>query len=234
MLDWLLETLFPTRGEVHACDEAGPVWVDPESADGFGLVGIGGDLRPDRLLTAYRHGVFPMYEEGEPICWWSPDPRAIFELDGLHVSRRLARTVRSGGFEVTFDEDFAGVMRGCAERPEGTWITADMLEAYQRLYGLGHAHSVEVWRRGQLVGGVYGVSVGAMFAGESMFFVERDASKVGLVRLFERLRQRGYALFDTQILNDHTATLGAKEVSRGEYLDRLQDALTKPVTFGDE
>ena len=190
MLDWLLETLFPTRGEQPGFEEAGPVWVDPESADGFGLVGIGGDLRSERLLTAYRQGVFPMYEEGEPICWWSPDPRAVFEIDGLHVSRRLCRTVRSGAFEVTFNQNFGGVMRGCADRPEGTWITGDMLEAYQRLHRLGHAHSVEVWRHGALVGGVYGVSVGAMFAGESMFYRTRDASKVGLVHLFARLPAR--------------------------------------------
>ncbi len=234
MLDWLLETLFPTRGEFHGFEQAGPVWVAPESADGFGLVGIGGDLRPDRLLAAYRQGVFPMYEEGEPICWWSPDPRAVFEIDGLHVARRLLRTIRSGRFQVTFNQDFPAVMRGCANRPEGTWITADMLEAYHRLHRLGHAHSAEVWQHGELVGGVYGVSVGALFAGESMFHLERDASKVGLVHLFERLGACGFELFDTQILNEHTAQLGAKEIPRAAYLERLRDVLDKPVSFGDE
>jgi len=234
MLDWLLETLFPTRGELHGFEEAGPVWVAPESADGFGLVGIGGDLHPDRLLAAYRQGVFPMYEEGEPICWWSPDPRAIFELDAVHFSRRLMRTVRSGRFQITFNQDFQAVMRGCADRPEGTWITPDMLEAYYRLHRLGNAHSVEVWRCGQLVGGVYGVAVGGLFAGESMFHTERDASKVGLVHLFDRLQSCGFDLFDTQILNDHTAQLGAHEIPRTEYLERLREAINKPVVFSNE
>src|SRR5262249_33882549 len=154
---------------------------------------------------------------------------AVFEIEGLHVSRRLERTIRSGRFQVTFNQDFAGVMRGCADRPEGTWITADMLEAYQRLHRLGHAHNVDVSRLGRLVGGVYGVSVGAMFAGESMFHLERDASKVGLVHLFRRLRDCGFELFDTQILNEHTAMLGAREICRAEYLDRLREALQKLV-----
>src|SRR5688572_28741764 len=130
MLDWLLETLFPAPHLPREAGDDSPAWVDPQSADEFGLVGVGGDLEPERLLSAYRQGVFPMFEEGEPICWWSPDPRAVFDLDRLHISRRLMRTLRSGKFRVTFDREFVGVMRGCAARVEGTWVTSDMVEAY--------------------------------------------------------------------------------------------------------
>jgi leucyl/phenylalanyl-tRNA--protein transferase len=204
----------------------------PELADEYGLVAVGGDLRPERLLEAYRRGVFPWYDEGGPILWWSPDPRAIFELDGLHLSRRLRRTLHSGRFTATVNRDFAGVIRGCADRPgEGTWITADMIEAYERLHRLGHAHSVEAWHSGALAGGVYGVAVGGLFAGESMFTRVRDASKVALAALVERLRQRGFRLFDIQFRTPHTTRLGAVEIPRREYLARLQEALACKVTF---
>jgi leucyl/phenylalanyl-tRNA---protein transferase len=229
MLDWLLESLFPLAQRSHR--EADCIWVEPDLADPLGLVGVGGDLEPGRLLSAYRQCIFPMYEEGEPICWWSPDPRAVFDLDNLHVSRRLARTIRSGKFEVTYNQEFVGVMRGCAERSEGTWITRDMIQAYARLNRQRHAHSVETWLNGELVGGVYGVSVGGLFAGESMFHRVSDASKVALVHLFERLRARGFVLFDTQIMNDHTRALGAQEISRENYLGRLSEAISLPVSF---
>ena len=207
-------------------------FLDPGLADADGLVGVGGDLSPRRLLEAYRRGIFPWYDAQTPILWWSPDPRAVFELDGLHVSRRLARTVRAGKFEVTADRDFAGVIRGCADRPEsGVWITPEMIEAYVRLHRLGHAHSVEVWHGGELAGGLYGVAAGGLFAGESMFTRVRDASKVALVHLVERLRQRGYCLFDIQMLTEHTARLGAIEIPRSEYLRRLGEALGRDVTF---
>ncbi len=201
-------------------------------ADEIGLVAVGGDLRPERLLQAYRHGVFPWYNDGEPICWWSPDPRAIFELDSLHISRRLARTIRSRRFHVTVNRDFAGVMRGCAFRPEaGTWITDDMIGAYERLHVLGHAHSLEVWQDEELAGGLYGVAIGGFFAGESMFTRRRDASKVALVHLMDRLRRRGFQLFDIQFLTEHTARLGAIEITRRIYLKRLAAALACPATF---
>jgi leucyl/phenylalanyl-tRNA--protein transferase len=229
MLDWLLETLFPPAAGTMAATES--IWVEPDLADPLGLVGVGGDLSPARLLDAYRQGIFPMYEEGEPICWWSPDPRAIFDLDGLHVSRRLARTIRSGKFAVTFNQEFVGVMRGCAERREGTWITSDMIQAYSRLHRIGHAHSCEVWLDHELVGGVYGVAIGGLFAGESMFHRVNDASKVALVHLFERLRGRGFVFFDTQILNDHTRALGAYEIPREDYLSRLSDVISLPISF---
>ncbi len=152
---------------------------DPELADAEGLVGIGGDLRPTRLIRAYSRGIFPFFDETTPILWWSPDPRAIFELDGLHVSHRLARTLRSGKFTVTVDGDFANVMRGCADRPgQGVWITPAMIAAYTALHRSGYAHSVEVWHEGRLAGGLYGVAIRGLFAGESMFTQVRDASKV--------------------------------------------------------
>ncbi len=203
-----------------------------EFADETGLIAIGGDLRPERLLRAYRSGVFPWYDENEPICWWSPDPRAIFELDGLHVSRRLRRTLRSGRFILTVDRDFAGVIRGCAKaRAEGTWITPEMIRAYENLHALGYAHSIEAWLEDELAGGIYGVAIGGFFAGESMFAGWRDASKVALVHLVERLRQRGFQLFDIQFLTEHTARLGAVAIPRTEYVARLRQALGVPATF---
>jgi len=209
-----------------------PPFLLPELADETGLVAIGGDLRPERLILAYRSGVFPWYAEGEPICWWSPDPRAIFELDGMHVSRRLARTLRSGRFRVGFNEDFGGVIRGCAEgRDEGTWITPEMIEAYEALQRLGHAHSVEVWEGEALAGGLYGVAIGGLFAGESMFSRRRDASKIALVHVVDRLRARGFSLFDIQLLSSHTARLGAVEIPRKTYLVRLRKALACAASF---
>ena len=203
----------------------------PEFADDIGLVALGGDLRPDWLLEAYRHGIFPWYNEGDPVCWWSPDPRAVFELGGLHVPRRLGRTIRSSRFTLTVNRDFAGVIRGCADREEGTWIVPDMIAAYERLHRLGHAHSVEVWSGDVLAGGLYGVAIGGFFAGESMFTRVRDASKVALVFVFERLRERRFQLFDTQFVTEHTARMGATEIPRDEYLDRLERALAVRVTF---
>ena len=206
--------------------------IDPEVADETGLVAIGGDLRPERILLAYRHGIFPWYAEGDPICWWSPDPRAIFEIGGLHVSRRLARTLRSGKFLLTVDRDFPGVIRGCGEgRGEGTWLLPEMVEAYERLHRLGIAHSVEVGHEGGLAGGLYGVALGGFFAGESMFHRVRDASKAALVFLTDRLQRRGFRLFDIQMATDHTRRLGAVEVPRADYLKRLRQALAAPATF---
>jgi leucyl/phenylalanyl-tRNA--protein transferase len=206
-------------------------FLDPELADEHGLVAIGGDLSPSRLIQAYRRGIFPWYDASYPICWWSPDPRAIFELDSFHVPRRLQRTIRSGRFQVTVNRDFGGVIRGCADREDGTWITHDMIEAYERLHVLGHAHSVEAWCDGELAGGIYGVTLGGLFAGESMFYRQTDASKVALAHLVERLRQRNFTLFDTQMLTEHTERLGAVEIARLEYLARLRRALTVPATF---
>lgn len=205
--------------------------LDPESADEQGLVAVGGDLRPETLLDAYRRGVFPWYDESLPVCWWSPDPRAIIPLDKFHVSRRLARTIRAGRYTVAVNRAFAAVMRGCSVRAEGTWITPDMLEGYRRLHEMGHAHSVEAWRDGDLVGGVYGVSLGGLFSAESMFHKQADASSVALVALVERLRARGFKLLDVQMVTEHTSKVGAVEIPRREYLERLRDVVGMDVSF---
>ncbi len=207
--------------------------LDPEAADAKGLVAVGGDLRPATLLDAYGRGIFPWYDESLPVCWWSPDPRAIIPLDRFHVSRRLARTIRAGRFTVSFNRDFAGVMRGCAVRAEGTWITPDMLAAYEQLHRLGHAHSVEAWQGDELAGGVYGVSLGGLFSAESMYHRQPDASSVALVALVDRLRTRGFTLLDVQMVTQHTAKLGAVEIPRHDYLQKLRGAVSLDVTFGE-
>jgi leucyl/phenylalanyl-tRNA---protein transferase len=209
----------------------------PTATTTEGLLCVGGRLASEWLLDAYRHGIFPwpMWDD-DPIAWWSPDPRAIFELDRLHVSRRLERTIRSGKFRVTCDHDFEGVIRGCAtagDRVGSTWLTPSMIEAYCRMHELGHAHSVEVWLADELVGGTYGLAIGGLFAAESMFHYARDASKVALVNLVIHLRARGYRLFDIQQLTPHTARFGAIEILRVEYLRRLAKAVAAPVTFGE-
>lgn len=189
-------------------------------------------LTPRVLVAAYSQGIFPMDVEGE-ICWFSPDPRTVIPLDGLHVSRRLARTCRSGKFEVRVNTDFAGVMRGCATRDEGTWISEEIVTAYTKLYRRGLAHSLETWQDGQLAGGVYGVALGGAFFGESMFHYRTDASKVALVALVERLKTRGYVLLDVQYTTSHLSRFGCVELSRREYLARLKLALEVPARFVD-
>ena len=210
-----------------------------EMADADGLLALGGRLTPEWLLDAYQHGIFPWPQSDidEPMLWWSPDPRAIIELDRFHVSRRLARTCRSGRFTITCDRDFAGVIRGCATasgRVGQTWLTPRMIRAYQRLFELGHAHSVESWHEGQLAGGVYGVAIGGLFAAESMFYRVPDASKVAVVHLVSHLRARGYQLLDIQQVTPATSQFGAIEIPRNEYLARLEEAVGLPVTFGGE
>ncbi|MFO0878517.1 MAG: leucyl/phenylalanyl-tRNA--protein transferase [Gemmataceae bacterium] len=207
------------------------MFPDPSTFDAQGLIAVGGDLSPRRLLAAYSQGIFPWYNEDTPVLWWSPDPRGIFELDGLHVSRRLARTARSSKFSFTLDTAFGQVIRACADREEGTWILPEMIAAYETLHRLDHAHSIEVWCEGELAGGLYGVAIGGLFAGESMFSRVRDGSKLALVHLVPHLRERGFRLFDIQYVNDHTASLGAVSISRSEYLRRVREAIRLPVTF---
>src|SRR4051794_30973263 len=208
---------------------------DPERADAIGLVAVGGDLRPERLLEAYRSGVFPWFGLEDPILWWSPDPRGILELDGLHIPQRLGRTLRSGRFRHTINRAFGDVLRGCADRPDdGCWLTPEMIAAYEELHTRGHAHSLEVWAGNELAGGIYGVAVGGLFAGESMFHHVTDASKVALVALVERLRERGYVLFDVQMKTEHTGRMGVVDVPRADYLRRLREAVKLTgVTFTD-
>jgi len=191
-----------------------------------GLLAVGGDLSLPRLLLAYQSGIFPWTDD--PLTWWSPNPRAIFELHHVKPSRRLAQKMKQGKIRVTFDQEFEQVIRQCAQPARGresTWISPRFIHAYSALHDAGHAHSVEAWQDGQLVGGVYGVHINGFFAGESMFHKASDASKICLFALFEHLRERGVELFDTQVLSPLTENLGAIEITRDEYLQRLREAL---------
>jgi leucyl/phenylalanyl-tRNA--protein transferase len=202
---------------------------DPRTADGD-VVAVGGDLEPGTILQAYRRGMFPMYLPDGHLGWWSPLERAVIPVKGLHVSRSLRQSTRR--FEVTVDDDFAAVVRTCAEvdRPNG-WITPEFIAAYSRLHELGWAHSVEVWdEEGELVGGLYGVSIGGLFAGESMFHLARDASKVALVHLLV-IMNLGGSLLDVQWLTPHLESLGAVVIGRDEYLRRLAIAVAEPGAF---
>lgn len=211
-----------------------PLWFpDPREANDDGLVAIGGDLGVERLLLAYRSGIFPW--SCDSITWWSPDPRAIFEFDEFRISRSFAKTLRREPFDITLNKAFVEVMEGCATaRTDGNWIGPEFIEAYTALHEAGHAHSIECWRDDELAGGVYGVSVGGLFAGESMFHRVSEASKVALHYLVEHLRQQGFALFDIQMVTPITSQLGARHISRDEYLERLQDAVELECAFGDE
>ncbi len=197
-------------------------FAPPESADETGLVGLGADLEPGTLVAAYGAGIFPWPHEGWPLPWFSPDPRAIITAATLHVSRRLARVIRSSSWTTTVDQAFSAVMASCAAcRDEGTWITPAMRGAYERLHGLGWAHSVEVWNGEDLVGGIYGVQVGGVFTGESMFHLAPDASKVALADLVLRIAEAGGWALDAQVPTPHLESLGARAVSRREFLHQL-------------
>lgn len=196
-----------------------------------GLLAAGGDLRPERLLAAYRHGCFPWYQEGQPLLWWSPDPRTVLFPGELHVSRSLRKRMRHGDYRVTFDKAFAEVIQGCAgprSYADGTWITTPMQDAYVRLHEMGVAHSVEVWQQGQLVGGLYGIAMGELFFGESMFSRATDASKVGFVTLVERLREWGFALIDCQMPTRHLESFGARSIPRAAFAEALAMHLDRP------
>lgn len=190
-----------------------------------GLLAIGGDLTPERLLEAYRLGVFPWFSPGEPILWWSPDPRMVLFPQQIKVSRSLEKKLRRGDYEIRFDTAFRAVMEACAEAPRqgqnGTWIVQEMIEAYCRLHELGYAHSAEAWLDGELVGGLYGVAIGRMFYGESMFHRVTDASKVAFVHLVRLLHQNGYGLIDCQMHTSHLASFGASEIPRAEFMRHL-------------
>jgi len=199
---------------------------DPREAPGDEPLAYGGDLEPETLLDAYTHGIFPWPDADGTLWWWSPDPRCVIPLDGFHVSRSLRRTLRAGRFRLTVDHAFTSVVRGCAERAEGTWITPGYSRAFQRMHELGHAHSVETWTAdGALAGGVYGLAIGGAFMAESMFHRVSDASKVALHGLVSLLRERGFTLLDVQLPTPHLASLGGVLISRDEYLARLMAAL---------
>jgi len=205
---------------------------DPGQADANGLVAIGGDFSPERLLAAYRAGIFPW--SVKPITWWSPDPRGVLELEDFHISQSLAKFLRKNVYEVTRDRAFSEVMSACAApdpKRGGTWITKEFIAAYTRLHELGHAHSVECWLDGKLVGGIYGVAVGGLFAGESMFHRADNASKVALCHLVAHLRAQGFGLFDIQMVTPATKPFGARVMARGEYLERLKGEVGRRVSF---
>jgi leucyl/phenylalanyl-tRNA--protein transferase len=197
-----------------------------------GLLAVGGDLRPERLIEAYRHGIFPWYSRGQPILWWSPDPRAVLFPARLKLSRSLRKRLRHGDYRVSFDQAFGEVMRSCAgprgQSPSGTWITPEMLAAYSRLHALGYAHSVEAWDGENLAGGLYGVALGAAFFGESMFSRATDASKVAFAHLVRQLEVWGYALIDCQVASAHLSSLGTEEIPRADFMAQLAAALEQP------
>jgi leucyl/phenylalanyl-tRNA--protein transferase len=214
-----------------------PYWLDPEDPQApfppvelalrepDGLLALGGDLAPERLLRAYGQGIFPWYSAGQPILWWSPDPRMVLPPDQLKISRSLDKTLRKRPFDVTMDRAFDAVLAGCAQpRPEssGTWLTLEMRRAYSQLHGLGHAHSVEAWQSGRLVGGLYGVALGRVFFGESMFALVTDASKVAFAHLVRQLARWHFALIDCQVHTGHLASLGAFPLSRSAFIAQLE------------
>ncbi|GMV91775.1 MAG: leucyl/phenylalanyl-tRNA--protein transferase [Candidatus Hydrogenedentota bacterium] len=212
------------------------VFPPPHLAIEDGLLAVGGDLSVERLLLAYRSGIFPWYSEGDPLLWWSPDPRMILFPDELHVSRSLERVLKKGEFTVTMDTAFPSVIQACAEargpRRDGTWITREMESAYCALHDAGYAHSVECWKDGALAGGLYGVSLGACFFGESMFSLATNASKVAFVRLVRQVAAWDFHFVDCQMHTPHLARFGAKEVARKQFLRLLRDGLDTPTRCG--
>jgi leucyl/phenylalanyl-tRNA--protein transferase len=201
-----------------------------------GLLAAGGDLHPLRLLNAYRHGIFPWYEEGQPVLWWSPDPRAVLFIREFRLHRSLRKRLRNSGLRVTLDHAFEEVMRACAlprRNQPGTWITPAMLEAYVALHHVGHAHSVEVWNgNGELVGGLYGLGLGRVFFGESMFSLKRDASKIGLATLACQLQRWDFEMIDCQQTTQHLISLGAHEIPRAAFVERLAHDCAQPGRVG--
>ncbi len=208
-----------------------PAWADED-----GLLAVGGDLEPERLLLAYSMGIFPWYDKDSPILWWSPNPRLILFPEKIRISKSLRRTLRKRIFKISFDRAFSEVIRECArirlEQGGDTWIVPEMIDAYERLHKLGYAHSVEVWREGKLVGGLYGVSLGRAFFGESMFSRQRDSSKVALVILAGVLKEWGFHFIDCQITTEHLKRMGAEEIPRTEFLIMLRKALSFPTLKG--
>jgi leucyl/phenylalanyl-tRNA---protein transferase len=201
-----------------------------------GLLAVGGDLSPERLLLAYQSGIFPWYSDDEPILWWSPDPRLVLYPEELKISRTLRKTIRSGRFRVTMDPSFPQVIQSCGsirvKNGQGTWITAEMEKAYIRLHRMGYAHSVEIWHRNDLVGGLYGISLGRCFFGESMFSTMNDTSKFALVTLTNFIKKNNFDFIDCQMPTDHLIRLGAREISRDDYLSELYRSLQHPALKG--
>ncbi|MDQ3650801.1 MAG: leucyl/phenylalanyl-tRNA--protein transferase [Acidobacteriota bacterium] len=211
---------------------------DPRLASPEGIVAIGGRPTTANLLNAYQQGIFPWPIEGWPLPWFCPPERAVLEFKDLHIPRRLTRFRKGAPFTFTIDQDFSGVIRGCADaaRPneDGTWINAEMIRAYTEMHRAGHAHSVEAWENGELVGGMYGVDAGGAFAGESMYFTRPNASKLALLHLIEHLAARGLDWLDIQVTTPHMETLGARVISRDAFLDKLEDTLQRKLRLFDK
>ena len=201
-----------------------------------GLLCAGGDLSPARLVDAYQRGIFPWYSAGEPILWWSPSPRMVLVPEEFRCSRSLRRSLRRGGYEVRFDQCFETVIEACARTPRsgqnGTWITKEMRNAYSQLFALGYAHCVETWVDGKLLGGLYGLAIGRMFYGESMFSLAQDASKIAMAHLTSYLEREGFGLIDCQMNTPHLASLGAREIDRSHFIRRLEDLTAIDVARG--
>jgi leucyl/phenylalanyl-tRNA---protein transferase len=209
---------------------------NPAKADKDGLIAVGGDLSPERLLEAYRTGIFPWFSDDSPILWWSPDPRMLLFPGEFKKSKSLRQTIRNSNFEVRFDSDFSNVITNCAtnsrKHEDGTWITPEMISAYCKLHDMGFAHSVETYHNGLLAGGLYGISIGKAFFGESMFHIERDASKVALSALVDRMTEWNFHFIDAQQRTEHLRSLGARPVSRHEFLLLLKEAVNYPSQTG--
>ncbi len=211
-----------------------PFWLEPSEPEVFpdtsyaltepdGLLALGGDLTLKRLTCAYQKGIFPWYSEGQPIMWWSPDPRSVLMPDKIHISRSLRKTLKQDWFTVTFDQDFANVISNCAStRDEGTWITSEMQQAYIDLHYTGFAHSVEVWVENKLVGGLYGIALDKVFFGESMFSTKSNVSKIALVKLCQKLNDDGFKMIDCQVQSEHMDSLGAELITRTQFKNLLQ------------
>jgi len=213
------------------------VFPDPSYAEEEGILAIGGDLSVDRLILAYANGIFPWPRKGAPLLWWSPDPRMVLYPDDLIISHSLKQLIKSNKYSITYDKDFGSVIKHCAIIPrmgqDGTWITRDMIKAYLKLYREGFAHSVETWYEGELVGGLYGVSLGKVFFGESMFFKMRDASKFAFYHLVQLLKEWNFELIDAQQETDHMKSMGAKSVPRDVFMQQLENAVSQPTYKGN-
>ena len=208
-------------------DPDSPVFPNPNQAatDPDGLLAVGGNLQPETLLSAYNQGIFPWYNQNDPIMWWSPSERCVIRPQHLHISRSLQKHIAKGQFTTTLDKDFPQIIRACANRENGdeTWITSEMIEAYEHLHQLGHAHSLEVWEGDSLIGGIYGLAIGHVFCGESMFSRGTNGSKIALVYLCKHMIKKGFELLDCQLVNQHLLTMGAESIPRRSFLSILNN-----------
>jgi len=221
---------------IHRLSKYSYIFPDPRDSSKEGLVAFGGDLDPNRVLSAYKMGIFPWYSEGDPILWWSPDPRFVLYPEDLKISRSLKKTLKKDIFKIKIDTNFSEVIRNCGtvkrKDQEGTWILPEIIEVFTKLHKMGFAHSIEVYKEDKLVGGLYGLSLGAAFFGESMFSKVSDASKVALVKLVEISKKFGFDFIDCQVPSEHLKRMGAIEISRDRFLDELEIALQKPGKIG--